>query len=299
VAILWIHEKMQDDGRAEQGNRLEINRYFLAKATSVNDGVLEIWRSRRDLLPYQPHPNSPRLRVQSNEPKRREGTLLWDVEVRYSAELEEREKDENPLARPAKISWSSAMYQRATLFDADKKAIRNAAGDLFDPQDVEDERWVISVKKNVAAVPKWILNYRMVVNDGNVRIQGLTFPKETLRLQGLSISEEQIENNVPFYVVSFELHFREEGWRRPLINRGYNELVESKDPDKPGKRLIPILMGLRGAEERPQDPAFLDREGKAYRDSSGQVTNDILPSQIVTFQVKFHKTKPFGTLPLK
>jgi hypothetical protein len=58
-------------------------------------------------------------------------------------------------------------------------------------------------------------------------------------------------------------------------------------------------MGLRGAEERPQDPVFLDREGKAYRDSSGQVTNDIQPNQIVTFQVKLHKTKPFGVLPLK
>jgi len=43
----------------------------------------------------------------------------------------------------------------------------------------------------------------------------------------------------------------------------------------------------------------LDREGKAFRDSSGQITNDILPSQIVTFQVKLHKTKPFGALPLK
>lgn len=299
MTILWIHEKMQDDGRLEQGQQAEINRYFLAKASNPNDGVLDIWRSRRDLLPYQPHPNSPRLRVAANEPRRREGTLLWDVNVRYSAELEEREEDENPLARPAKISWSSAMYQRATLFDADRKAIRNAAGDLFDPQEVEDERWVISVKKNVAAVPKWILGYRMVVNDGNVRIQGLTFPKETLRLQGLSISEEQIENNVPFYVVSFELHFREEGWRRPLINRGYNELVDSDNPRLPGKRLVPILMGLKGAEERPQDPVFLDREGKAFRDDSGQISNDISPTQIVTFQVKLHKTKPFGLLPLK
>ena len=139
----------------------------------------------------------------------------------------------------------------------------------------------------------------MVVNDGNVRIQGLTFPKETLRLQSLSISEEQIENNIPFYIVSFELHYREDGWRRPLINRGYNELVESKSPDQPGKRLVPILMGLKGAEERPQDPVFLDREGKAFRDESGQITSDILPSQIVTFKVKLHKTKPFGVLPLK
>ncbi len=244
MAILWMHEKLEDDGRAEQGNRLEVNRYFVAKATSVNDGVLDIWRSRRDLLPYQPHPLSPRLRVAANEPRRREGTLLWDVNVCYSAELEEREEDENPLARPASISWSSAMYQRATLFDADGKPIRNSAGDLFDPQEIEDERWVISVKKNVAAVPKWILNYRMVVNDGAVRIQGLTFPKETLRLQGLSISEEQIENRVPFYVVSFELHFREEGWRRRLINRGYNELVDKLRV--PGKRLVPILMGLKG-----------------------------------------------------
>ena len=151
-----MHEKLQDDGKAEQGNRLEVTRYFLAMATNVNDGVLDIWRSRRDLLPYQPHPNSPRLRVASNEPRRREGTLLWDITVQYSAELQEREEDENPLARPAKISWSAAMYQRATLFDADGKPIRNAAGDLFDPQEVEDERWVISVKKNVAAVPKWI-----------------------------------------------------------------------------------------------------------------------------------------------
>ncbi len=182
----------------------------------------------------------------SNEPRRREGTLLWDVTVQYSAELQEREEDENPLARPAKISWSAAMYQRATLFDADGKPIRNAAGDLFDPQEVEDERWVISVKKNVAAVPKWILSYRMVVNDGAVRIQGLTFAKETLRLQGLAISEEQIENNIPFYEVSFELHFREEGWRRPLINRGYNELVESKDPDK-GKTTRPDLDGTAGS----------------------------------------------------
>ena len=158
---------------------------------------------------------------------------------------------------------------------------------------------MIAVSKNVAAVPKWILKYRMVVNDGNVRIQGLTFPKETLRLQGLSISEEQIESNIPFYVVSFELHFREEGWRRPLINRGYNELIDSDNPRLPGKRLVPILMGLKGAEERPQDPVFLDREGKAYRDESKQITNDIEPSKIVTFKVKMHRAMPFSRLPLK
>ncbi len=45
-----MHEKLQDDGKAEQGNRLEVTRYFLAMATNVNDGVLDIWRSRRDLL---------------------------------------------------------------------------------------------------------------------------------------------------------------------------------------------------------------------------------------------------------
>ena len=172
--------------------------------------------------------------------------------MQYSAELQEREEDENPLARPAKISWSAAMYQRATLFDADGKPIRNAAGDLFDPQEVEDERWVISVKKNVAAVPKWILSYRMVVNDGAVRIQGLTFPKETLRLQGLAISEEQIENRIPFYEVSFELHFREEGWRRPLINRGYNELVKSDNPRESGQTVGP---NPDGTQRRGRTPA--------------------------------------------
>ena len=58
-------------------------------------------------------------------------------------------------------------------------------------------------------------------------------------------------------------------------------------------------MGLKGAEERPQDPVFLDREGQAFRDESEQITNDIEPSQIVTFKVKMHKTKPFRVLPLK
>eukprot|EP00913_Durusdinium_trenchii_P005642 g5260.t1 len=278
------------DATEKLGFEADYVRYFTAATSSVSDGVAALAAYRPDLLPYRPHPVDLLAKVSSWNPVRRAGTAIFDITVEYSREVEEPEEEENPLARPAKIDWSEVSVQRATLVDAAGVPMRNRAGDLYDPYELEDVSWVARVQKNVAAWPKWLKSYAGAINDAPVKIRGETFAKHTLRLRGLEIPDLEEDNNIRFHALSFELHLKEEGWDYRPINRGFNEL-----PSAIGNFLFgedaaqPILIGT--PKERPNDPVYLDKDGVAYRDENGNVRVNIKPEEIVVDTVESRETR--------
>jgi hypothetical protein len=236
--------------------------------------------------------------VKSFEPTRVEGSLLWEITVPYSTDREER-VEKNPLARPAKITIGSAERTRIALVDAAGQPILNTAGDLIDDPPVEEEvaDLVFNVEKNVPIrLPNWLLKYRNAINTDWVRVRGIPCPPESLKLKGLSIGEEDQEDNTPFCVLSFQLHHREEGWTHLIPNRGFYERVPQDIRfNTAGIGTVTkwkrqeILVG--DPPDKPSEPQMLDREGRLIK----------LPTvdNIVILQKKVGRYLPFSVLPLK
>lgn len=155
----------------------------------------------------------------------------WEAVAEYSSEpftvTEEEENDTPPLDRSTKISWESVQYEKAVYQDRDGNAFLTSAGEPFAAQLIDDSRWVINLRKNVPTVPSFLLSFNNVLNDDTFTIQGIDFPEETLKTQGIKVSEQKNEQNTTFYELSMSLHYRQEGWAIALLDEGYYEKVGS------------------------------------------------------------------------
>lgn len=261
MAVTVWKEVSGDDGSLTNEWVREYTRRFLAGTDTWRDSAVAILIDRRCPKPWTQHPHDPLAFVTSVIPTRRSDTSLWwDVAVDYSSEIDQQDqKEENPLARKPIIAWKSAHRSEIQTHDVDDEPIVNKANDPYVPA-IEDEvtDWVISVQRNIARVPAWLLDYGDApVNDDAVRIQGITFPRFSLRLFDIAISDLQHENRVPFYTVSWELRHRKRGWHHLVPNRGFQELYDSNgDGELDNKRKI-LIDG-----EPPSTAQWLDAQGK-------------------------------------
>jgi hypothetical protein len=168
-------------------------------------------------LPYiSPHPfltghlcRSVKVRQDSGAPRH------WTIEASYSsAPVEDGAAEENPLNKPAKITWRSNQYRQAIFEDIDGRALLNSAGDWFDPPvEVDRSRWTATVSKNVATVPSYILDYEDAINNNSFTIAGVAVEQYTAKIQDISISELKIEKEFLYYEFSYTLEFRREKWQ--------------------------------------------------------------------------------------
>lgn len=255
---------------------------------------------------FDAHPDDPFSYVLSRSLSRSigDGRLVSNLTVQYTSEIEREEEPEDPLARPARISWSTQNERVPVVFDKDDEPIVNDAGDLL--LGVEEDRalWQINVSKNVAAVPTWVTSAQNAVNSTVVVIGGLSIDAGLLKLDSISISELQTENNVQFYEIQFKMLLKQGGWSQKLLNVGLREKVTVTDWETGGTatELRPILTA---SGEQVDEPVFLDSEGKAIRDNSlnpdtllQPLKTDLTANEIIT---KTYNTKPeidFNILPL-
>lgn len=297
MAIVSYYEINKDEGRFAQTG--ELRRYFVCVTNPGNDPwrradtPLAIYAYRPDLQYGQRHPDDASYTVTSNEAIRREQADVWDVTVTY-----QQLTAENPLNEPAKVKARSQDDKRAALYDADGKPYLNTAGDFLEPVEEDEAIWVYSVTKNVASVPAWFDSYPNRVNDDAVRLMGRLREAGTLKLKGGSIDEADYQGQT-YYVLSFELWWRLDGWEAKVVNRGYNQLVEiTENPPwlaplgqqvtKPKTRLVrqPILIN----GQPPREPQALDNDGKWIENPT--------PEDIVLLSFKPKPWLPFSVLPL-
>jgi hypothetical protein len=168
------------------------------------------------------------------------------------------------------------------VFDKNGDTINNSAGDPFDPPlMMDDSRRVISVSKNLAAHPTWILNYQDTVNSDSFTVRGVTYTAGQGKLQRVSISNELSRNGTTYYVVQFEIHLQKNGWLLQPLDAGFRERDYSGD-------LINIVNP--GDNEEPSAPVPLDGAGTALDNPS--FTNN------VTLSFSVYETAAFSALPL-
>ena len=215
----------------------------------------------------------------SSNPKCVSGRWGWHLTAQYSSEFE---LAENPTNDPAKITVSTEQFQRPIIYDQAGQSVCNSAGDPFDPQEVmDDSRRVISIQKNVAAHPSWVLSYQDTVNSDTFSIGGVTYAIGTGKVQRVSISNELSRNGTTFFVLSYEIYCRRDGWLYEPLDAGFRERNYAGE-------LVNIVNPGDGLQ--PSAPVPLDGAGSALANPS--LTNNVFRSYVI------YPTASFASLPM-
>jgi hypothetical protein len=202
---------------------------------------------------------------------------IWIVTVRYTTK---REYASNPLSDPAEIEWASAQFQRVASKDKDGNAIVNSAGDPYDPPPMRDDsRWVVTVRKNLAAVPSWLLTFQDAVNSSGFTLDGLAVGTRLAKMQGIRIGKWQHRNSQPYRVLTMVIHLAKDNWDLKVQDVGFRR--------KDGADRVPILKnGIK-----PTAPVPLN--------GSGDVLADPTPATVKFNIYEVYDEQNFNNLPLQ
>jgi len=187
----------------------------------------------------------------------KDSRLVWYITCSYKSILSKSEKERImfavPTDRAARIVWASRtillaqgqMQQAVTT--AGKRAyqtfasanvsfpdpavsspVSNTAGDMFDPTiQTPVTEWIVSVTKNVPAIPETILTYNNAVNNAEIVVDGITIPKGCAKSQDLKIGEDMQENGTNYRQLSLNLILR--SYRPKRAGEDVNDLPEPWD----------------------------------------------------------------------
>jgi hypothetical protein len=206
----------------------------------------------------------------------------WIVTADYSSE---REITENPLSEPAAITWTSEQFQKRAVLDRVGNGIVNSAGDPFDPPlMMDDSRRVVTISKNLAVVPAWILTYQDAVNSSSFIVDGITVGAGFAKVQSVTVGETQRRNGTAFRVVTLVMHLQKTGWALTHEDVGFREIGDGTGY---GDRQN-ILND--GDDERPTAPVALDGAG------NHQASPTASTIEVLSFDV--YEQKDFTVLPL-
>ncbi len=238
------------------------------------------WQSKNASLPIigNAHPEDANAFCVSLQVENTAPWAGWTVTANYS---DERTIDDTPTDDAASISWGSEQFQKPAVFDLSGNLIVNSAGDPFDPPAMmDDSRRVVTVEKNLAVVPTWILDYQDAVNSDAFTVDGVSIGIGKAKMQNVTVSPRQRRNGTIFRTVTFTIHLQRDGWLLDILDAGFREKVSG------GRRNIKN----NGDGEAPTAPVPLD--------GNGQPIDDPTPTNCVFLQFAVYKTRPFSSLPL-
>lgn len=289
----------------EEDGTFTAERNFFAKVDrgSVREAEVEQYRDcpRRG----DPHPTERGARCTSVITRRRvPGNRLFDITATYSNRFAEPQ-EENPLDRRANIKMRSQLLELPSRIDTRGRLVENTAGDPIDGYKRRISARVIQVAKNVATWPEWTLTYGDAINSDVIRIRGRTFQQRTLRIGSVEIGDEEFENDVRYFPLSFSLEHNPLTWIQPYWNRGYYERVDGftvtigdevifarQRPENDGldwtetTKLQRILIN----GEAPSEPQWLDAEGRHILKPT--------PEDVIRLEFQDYHELPFSRLPL-
>lgn len=209
----------------------------------------------------------------------------WTVSTSWSSE---REFNEDPLQDPIEIEWDSEQFQVPLIVDRNGDAVLNSAGDPFDPPVmIDDSRRVVTVKKNLAAPPSWILSYQDAVNSDAFTLDGIPIAVGEAKLQRVSVGKWNYRNGVAFRTVNMVIHLQKNGWHQKPLDAGFRMKVTISGEEK---RQLITMTNEDGGTEYPVVPAPLDFAGAPLADPT------FTTCQFHDFEG--YEELPFSVLPL-
>lgn len=307
MTILRI-EKIHDSGNIGEGLRRVYEVEYRVYTNSVRVTMPEI-AAHRDCPGYgDRYTGVDNLAFVSdiNIERERPSRFHWLIKVTYDSEVKVSEDELNPLERRPKVSLVAEFDKTEPIRDRNGLLYCNAAGDPFQGVQIDIVKWKIRFKRNIPAdFPKYILGCANKLNDAPVKIRGLTWAKNTLRVTGCEIGDEEQENGKWFSELSLEFTYDERLHRNFLLNQGFNEI----DPLlklSVGNKQYPFKKKVLIKGEPPAEPVFLDKNGsriheiKIVRGVKVAVYKEPPdPADVVVIQRDPYEEFPFNDLPLK
>jgi hypothetical protein len=173
------------------------------------------------------HPDNSNLICRSrNVSAEGDDKCIFTVTCNYSTVTTEAEFVEDPLKRPAEITWGFFETQRAVEKDNNNDPIDNSAGDPFlNPIIVDDSHLEVTITRNESKfLPDRALSFIGSVNDAAVTIAGKISAARQAKLVQYTGSK-QTENDVDFWKVTYRIRFKSATWDKEILDQGFNQLV--------------------------------------------------------------------------
>lgn len=179
--------------------------YMVVHSRTASDGILAVPE------PYSPHPADPWTYVQNIGVMPGNGPKQWIVTVTYKSW-------QDPLNAPWQVSWSFASSNEPIDRDINDKAITNSAYETYDPPiSKEADDLILRISRNEAAFdPLAALDYKNSVNSDYFYGAGPGIAKLNLWTGDLQVGGPQA-----WYAVNYEIQFRQDGWKRRLLDQGF------------------------------------------------------------------------------
>lgn len=139
----------------------------------------------------------------------RKGGTVFKVVASYSNKIDRPDINqiENPLLRPADVSWDTTSTAVPAVVDADGNTYRNSAGDPFDPPIEENVRTlVLRITRNQAGYDQlFYIDYEDSVNDAMF----MNFKKGAVRCVHIK-GQRLFENGLYFWKVDMQFEMKKE-----------------------------------------------------------------------------------------
>lgn len=185
-----------------------------------------------------------------------ENPVLWEVSAEYGApQANQDQQNQNPLLRPAVITWGFNKFQRPVWRDVNNKAILNSVGFYFDPAiEIDDSRPILTITRNEPVFnPGLAIQYQNAINSDNF----FGASPGQCKVAGIS-AQSQTENNYFFWQISYEFEFRRDLWQLQILNQGRYRKWKTGDPPAEEGYAQPIE--VKGVHV--SDPVPIDTSGQ-------------------------------------
>ena len=217
--------------------------------------------------------------IRVDEDSRAEDGYQWIATVEYGP-YQPLEHPQSPLDEQPRISWSWAQFERIAERDVDDEAIVNAANDAYDPPPMRDDsRPVLQLVRNEANFDQTLADqYRDKVNSTSF----FGADPGVVKVQNISANRVLHPDIGYYWEVSYEFHFKSEGWHFFILEQGMNKIVYD-----------PGIIGDVGAKEKMKDrkgselsaPALLDDLGQQLATGGTPVFSEWIVYEEVDFSV--------------
>lgn len=293
----WWSKREAKDNREAGQNWI---RHTLMITTSKPYNWTELRRQKGVPQQNEEHEREPGFYLENIDPKQI-SIYQWELLCEFTP-FKMPEFEENPLRRPAEISFDSSLVETPTFFDYKNRPMTTTAGEFIEGIMVQIPVVDYTVKINLPADPSWILSHLGGVNEAPVKIRGLTWPKKCLLVAGVSGGAFQIENRTKFAEYSLRILGDPRSFESRVWNRGtmrLRQLPTNSANKKLNKYILePIKTG--DPPEYVDEPVPLDEKGQPLEDYlKPDAKNPIQPGKLIELRFDVQRLVSFQDLPLQ
>lgn len=147
----------------------------------------------------------------------------WLVTVEYGPK---EPPTENPLDATPTVTWDFVSAEEIVDKDTDGKPVINSAYDYFDPPLTREKRDpIVTVVRNEATFDYDLAFAMQDVISSDVFLGAAAGLWKINKITGVAAESIALDGTkYTYWIVTYELQFNRNGWKRPVLNQGMRQL---------------------------------------------------------------------------